>query len=344
MSNSKRIRTEKAKTISKRIMAKEAKAKARKGIYSAAPDGQFDLRLCVDWDDEDDEEDFDEEWGWLPNSCWELKTWCEACGHDWLRQDIPRVCECGTKLVWRCPFVRCRYHLYLDINRSSGSIKMNFPDVEEPIDLARTCSMERAMITDHTLEEVGVMMNLTKERVRQIETMALGNQRYRLERMGVVAEDLVDVSVARQQTMTLDPEAERLGEIGSSIDPYGWSDQSLTVADRVESYLEEFGPSTVKEIVEATGATSKVLGAAISSWAKYGRFYNVGDGTWTLRCRGPRRKVLGALSSGSQRFGELVQATGYPPKTVANILNRLKGIVANRADRYVLTIEKKEAA
>src|SRR5688572_696068 len=29
-----------------------------------------------------------------------------------------------------CPWVSCKYHLYLDVNPETGSIKLNFPDLE----------------------------------------------------------------------------------------------------------------------------------------------------------------------------------------------------------------------
>jgi hypothetical protein len=29
-----------------------------------------------------------------------------------------------------CPWVSCKFHLYLDVNPETGSIKLNFPDLE----------------------------------------------------------------------------------------------------------------------------------------------------------------------------------------------------------------------
>lgn len=71
-----------------------------------------------------------------------------------------------------CPFVGCRHHLYLDINAETGSIKLNFPDLE-PWELEHTCSLDVAEMGGLTLDEVGVFMNLTRERIRQIEARAL---------------------------------------------------------------------------------------------------------------------------------------------------------------------------
>jgi hypothetical protein len=71
-----------------------------------------------------------------------------------------------------CPYVSCARNLYLDVHPRTGSIKLNFPD-REPGDLAETCVLRVADRDGSTLEEVGVMMNLTRERVRQLESRAL---------------------------------------------------------------------------------------------------------------------------------------------------------------------------
>lgn len=71
-----------------------------------------------------------------------------------------------------CPWVSCKYHLYLDVNPETGSIKINFPDLE-PGDLADTCALDVAERGGITLDEVGVIMNLTRERIRQVEVRGL---------------------------------------------------------------------------------------------------------------------------------------------------------------------------
>jgi len=67
-----------------------------------------------------------------------------------------------------CPFVSCKYHLYLDVNPTTGSIKLNFPDLEG-WEMSETCALDVADRGGITLEEVGEFMNLTRERIRQIE-------------------------------------------------------------------------------------------------------------------------------------------------------------------------------
>jgi len=88
--------------------------------------------------------------------------------------DIPRPTarsECRGD-VRPCPWVACKHHLYLDINPETGSIKINFPDLE-PWELKHTCALDVAERGGITLEEVGEIMNLTRERIRQVEVRGL---------------------------------------------------------------------------------------------------------------------------------------------------------------------------
>ncbi|OFX24569.1 MAG: DNA-binding protein [Anaeromyxobacter sp. RBG_16_69_14] len=71
-----------------------------------------------------------------------------------------------------CMFVSCKHHLYLDVNPGTGSIKLNFPD-KEIWELGETCALDVADRGGITLEEVGGIMNLTRERIRQVETRGL---------------------------------------------------------------------------------------------------------------------------------------------------------------------------
>jgi hypothetical protein len=71
-----------------------------------------------------------------------------------------------------CMFVSCKHHLYLDVNPETGSIKLNFPD-KEIWELDETCALDVADKGGITLEEVGTIMNLTRERIRQVETRGL---------------------------------------------------------------------------------------------------------------------------------------------------------------------------
>ncbi len=71
-----------------------------------------------------------------------------------------------------CMFVSCKHHLYLDVNPETGSVKVNFPD-KEVWELEETCALDVADRGGITLEEVGAIMNLTRERIRQVESRGL---------------------------------------------------------------------------------------------------------------------------------------------------------------------------
>jgi hypothetical protein len=71
-----------------------------------------------------------------------------------------------------CPFVSCKHHLYLDVSARTGAIKLNFPDLEV-WEMTETCALDVADRGGTTLEEVGAIMNLTRERIRQVEVKGL---------------------------------------------------------------------------------------------------------------------------------------------------------------------------
>jgi Sigma-70, region 4 len=71
-----------------------------------------------------------------------------------------------------CPFVSCKHHLYLDVSARTGAIKLNFPDLEV-WEMNETCALDIADRGGTTLEEVGAIMNLTRERIRQVEVKGL---------------------------------------------------------------------------------------------------------------------------------------------------------------------------
>jgi len=71
-----------------------------------------------------------------------------------------------------CPYVSCKHHLYIDVSARTGAIKLNFPDLEV-WDLGESCALDVADRGGTTLEDVGAIMNLTRERIRQVEVKAL---------------------------------------------------------------------------------------------------------------------------------------------------------------------------
>lgn len=90
-----------------------------------------------------------------------------------------------------CPFASCRHHLYLDVHPKSGAIKVNFPDLEL-WELPESCALdvaERGGLPGSgqgegvLLEDVATVMNITRERVRQLEVSGIAHM-LRADRLG----------------------------------------------------------------------------------------------------------------------------------------------------------------
>jgi hypothetical protein len=94
------------------------------------------------------------------------KQWAEL---EAVRPKARSECADGPR---PCPHVSCRHHLYLDVSPKTGAIKLNFPDLE-PWELGMSCALDIAEDGGRTLEDVGEIMNLTRERIRQLELKAL---------------------------------------------------------------------------------------------------------------------------------------------------------------------------
>lgn len=70
-----------------------------------------------------------------------------------------------------CPWVGCRHHLGLEVTRAGG-LKPTFPNIE-PDELEPSCALDLADNGVRSLEEIGELLNLTRERTRQIFETAL---------------------------------------------------------------------------------------------------------------------------------------------------------------------------
>lgn len=71
-----------------------------------------------------------------------------------------------------CPWVSCKFHLAIDVNPKTGSVKLNFPALEV-WEMRETCALDVADRGGTTLEDVGDITGLTRERIRQIEQRGL---------------------------------------------------------------------------------------------------------------------------------------------------------------------------
>ncbi len=68
----------------------------------------------------------------------------------------------------------------LDVSLRNGSIKLHFPDIE-PWELEETCALDVADRGGETLERVGELANVTRERIRQLEIVSLAKLQARRE-------------------------------------------------------------------------------------------------------------------------------------------------------------------
>ena len=140
-----------------------------------------------------------------------------------LRHPRPKVrADClpgGCNEVRPCPFVSCQHHLYLEVSEDTGSITFAHAD-REPWELAETCaldvaerSQERALDlgAEHTLDELGGALNLTRERVRQ----------------------LVEGAVARAAEALSPREAQRVREALETLDASDREDRAEPVAPSI---------------------------------------------------------------------------------------------------------------
>jgi hypothetical protein len=93
--------------------------------------------------------------------------------------------DCGEQRP--CPYVGCKYNLYLDVT-PNGNLKVNFPDLA-PEDMKVSCVLDVADVGGVTLEDTGERLNMTRERVRQIEEMGKKTLNARLRTKGIRAGD-----------------------------------------------------------------------------------------------------------------------------------------------------------
>ena len=87
---------------------------------------------------------------------------------DVVRPKTRGDCEGGVR---PCVWVSCRWNLYLDV-KSTGAIKINFPG-REPHEMGHSCALDVADAGGETLNGISLAMNMTRERIRQIEEHAV---------------------------------------------------------------------------------------------------------------------------------------------------------------------------
>lgn len=77
-----------------------------------------------------------------------------------------------------CPWVGCHFNNFLDVKKdgptSGQAIVFNFPNIEpDEVPPDRSCALDIADKGGSTLEDVALLTNLTRERIRQVQDKAL---------------------------------------------------------------------------------------------------------------------------------------------------------------------------
>jgi len=96
-----------------------------------------------------------------------------------LNASLPHYERCETRSECEggprpCPLVSCKYNLYLQVNPKTGTIAMQFPHLEpEEMPPDKSCVLDVADEGPHSLDHIGTLLNMTRERVRQIEAKAI---------------------------------------------------------------------------------------------------------------------------------------------------------------------------
>jgi hypothetical protein len=120
-----------------------------------------------------------------------------------------------------CPFVSCKHHLYLDVSAKTGAIKLNFPDLEV-WEMNETCALDVADRGGTTLEEVGAIMNLTRERIRQVEVKGLAKLEA-LKEMAVLRDYVDEGPVGKRRLPVLRNDKKR--DLAADVDDVDESDE-----------------------------------------------------------------------------------------------------------------------
>jgi hypothetical protein len=141
-----------------------------------------------------------------------------------------------------CPYVSCKHHLYIDVSARTGAIKLNFPDLEV-WDLGESCALDVADRGGTTLEDVGAIMNLTRERIRQVEVKALAKLEALRDMMAL--RDFIDEGPVGKRRL---PKLSKQDLAGPTYrdddeDEEEESEDALDKADSIDADLEDYAPA-----------------------------------------------------------------------------------------------------
>ena len=142
-----------------------------------------------------------------------------------------------------CPYVSCKHHLFIDVSPRTGAIKLNFPDLEV-WEMGESCALDISDRGGTTLEDVGAIMNLTRERIRQVEVKALA----KLEALRDMSflRDFVDEGPVGKRRL---PQLSKADMVGTKYDDDLEEDEVDSVElEEAELAKKHRGPVAVLEI------------------------------------------------------------------------------------------------
>ncbi len=131
-----------------------------------------------------------------------------------------------------CPFVSCKHHLYIDVSPRTGAIKLNFPDLEV-WEMNESCALDVADRGGTTLEDVGAIMNLTRERIRQVEVKALAKMEA-LNDMEALREYVDEGPIGRRRLPTLSDDELKGMKVKPARLSRGVAENDVEASDSVE--------------------------------------------------------------------------------------------------------------
>ena len=151
----------------------------------------------------------------------------------------PRVRSECSDAPRPCPYVSCQHHLFLDVSARTGAIKLNFPDLEV-WEMTETCALDVADRGGTTLEEVGAIMNLTRERIRQVEVKGLAKLAA-LRDMSALRDYVDEGPVGKRRLPVLAADGEEEDEEATEVDAE--EVETEVVAASAEFDVEAFASS-----------------------------------------------------------------------------------------------------
>jgi hypothetical protein len=156
-----------------------------------------------------------------------------------------------------CPFISCKHHLFVDVSARTGSIKINFPDLEI-WEMNESCALDVADRGGTTLEDVGAIMNLTGEGIRQVEVKALTKVKA-LAESNALRDYADDSSTGGRRLPQLDETTDERDEERETDDAV-LCGQDVLFVGRVEEAFFKQSTQSVNDVDTENGtATERVL-------------------------------------------------------------------------------------